>query len=230
MVELAPRDGNGRFIKKGTDPADAVRTQTSISSPPPPPESPLDEPLVSFSVQNPFKKILHWLDDLRRHQTTTFDFKIKIPLIALPIFLVVLAGAFQYFFSLGKQSAQNVLPTPTAMPTVKPSPILISKVGVIKATYQVLAETDEASTPSPIITLSEVEGPPPTLTSTPTPTPIPPSRYVLVDKDDKIFFLITPSNLSLQRYLNQRVLVTGMYDAQKETIEINQSSDIEILP
>lgn len=265
LAKSRPRDAHGHFIKSGTDPQKTVATKIitesplpTIQNPPPLPTTPplfpnnattpkkttpkkdpkdLDEPLVV--INNPFHKLLHWLDDIRKKQTTTFDLKISVPLIALPIFLVVIGSAMQYMFTLGKQTAIDTTPSPTIQPTTSPKPIPISKVGIIKGTYtNVLAdEVTPTITPIPTNTPNPptpTHTPTPTLTPTPsptsTPTPIPPSRFVLVDKDDRIFFLITPSSFSLNKYLNQRVLLTGMYDASKETITVKKSSDIEVLP
>lgn len=238
-----PRDANGRFIPKNTLPEDTVKSNVKISAPPAPPKNPLDEPLVSIQIQNPFKRILYWLNDIRKKQTTTFDFKIQIPLIALPIFLVVLGTAFQAMFNFGRSIEKKeigALPTPTPIvivkPTLPPKPILISKLGTIKATYQVqnliiqniptftpipsvVVNTDQTSTPSPALVRP---------TNTPTPTPVV-SRYVLVT-GSQITFLIVSSNLSLNSYLNQRVLVTGLFDSSKNILMIDKSSDIELMP
>src|SRR4030042_3411890 len=56
-----------------------------------------EKPLVSFSISNPFKKILYWLDQIRKKQTTTFVLKVSVPLIALPVFIFAL-------FQVGKWS------------------------------------------------------------------------------------------------------------------------------
>lgn len=267
-AKAAPRDAKGHFIKKGTDPASTVATEVKTSTPIPtiqnppklstnapllpnsalqnPPKTsspkkpnPLDAPLVV--INNPFKALLHWLDDIRKKQTTTFDLKVSVPLIALPIFLIVIGGALQYMFTLGQKSVQNS-PTSQISPTSPTAPklIMISKVGIIKGTYStVLAdEVTPTATPqptnTPVPTNSPTPSPSPTFTPTPTftpsPTPLPPSRFVLVDKEEKIFFLLTPTTLSLNKYLNQRVLITGLYDQTKETITIKKLSDIEVLP
>ena len=225
----APRDASGHFVKKGSDPGSAVGSTLNTSNPvavikdgP----DPLDEPLIV--VQNPFKKLLHWLDQIRRKQTTTFDFKISIPLIALPIFLVVLGGAFLYFFNLGKQAQvpTGTQPSPLPVATSTPQmPVIVSKVGIIKATYMVLGDTDEQPSVTP---LPPTDTPIPTITPSPTMPAV--SRYVLEDDNHSIFFLITPASLSLQKYINKRVLVTGMYDKSKETITIKKTGDIEELP
>ncbi len=101
-IREKPRDAKGKYVKKGVDPKDTVfpvyKTASPIDTLKEGPDEFLDKPLVSFSVNNPFKKILVWLKDIRKRQTTTFNFKISIPLIALPIFLLIVGGAIQFFF------------------------------------------------------------------------------------------------------------------------------------
>lgn len=221
-----PRDAEGKFVSGDTDPITTAKTTVETSGPiniiTKPPKENFDEPLVSVQIQNPFKKLLHWLNDIRKKQTTTFDFKIKIPLLALPIFLAVLGGAFQFFFTLGQvkeKQAVAAMPTPTPIiivqPTATPAPVLISRMGTIKATYQVtelLPSNNEAS-PS-----AETE----------TPTPIP-ARYVLVKGED-IIFLVVPTEVKLEYYRNKKVLITGLYDKKTDTLQISKTTDIEILP
>lgn len=236
------RDANGRFMSNETQPEEGIKTEVEFKTPLKAvlkkPDS-IDEPLVSLSINNPFKKLLHWFDNIRKRQTTSFDFKIKVPLLALPVFLAFMAGLFQVFFNLGKiveKKGAATLPTPTPIviiqPTITPLPITTSRLGTIKATYQVLNLLSPTTTP--VIAISNDEAllsstPSPTVSS-PTPTPIPASRYVLVDKNDQIIFLLVPRTLSLNRYLNERVLITGLYDTTKNTLLINKSSDIEIIP
>src|SRR5579885_2907177 len=71
-----PHDAHGRFLPKPSRSSVATVTMQQDSS--------LDAPLVSVSINNPFTKLLHWLDELRKKQTTEFDItaKLKIPLIA----------------------------------------------------------------------------------------------------------------------------------------------------
>lgn len=240
IKEEQMRDARGRYMSKKTQPEEGIKTEVEFKTPLKAvlkkPDS-IDEPLVSFKINNPFKKVLHWLDNVRRHQTTSFDFKIKVPLLALPIFLAIMGGAFQAFFTLGKiveKKEVAALPTPTPIvitqPTIPPQPVIISRLGTIKATYQVLNLL--SPTTAPIITISEAllsSTPSPTISSI-TPTPIPASRYVLVDKNDQIIFLLAKQTLSLNRYLNERVLITGLYDTIKNTLEVSKSSDIEIMP
>lgn len=222
-----PRDARGRFVRKDTPPQDAAETTLKTTGPlntlSKKPDPSFEEPLISFSIQNPFKRILYWLNDIRKKQTTTLDLKIKIPLIALPVFLIVLGGAFQAFFSLGRYTQkQEILAKPTPTPKVitqltkPPEPVLVSKMGIIKATYQV----NDLLSPTPA-----------SASSTPTvyPTAIP-SRYVLVGRSDQIIFLLASSELSLNYYLDRRVLVTGLYDKMANTLKVGKASDIEVLP
>ncbi|MDP3988093.1 MAG: hypothetical protein Q8P80_03020 [Candidatus Levybacteria bacterium] len=222
------RDANGRFVKKDTPPADTAKTTVEASTPNlNPPDPSFEKPLVSFSINNPFKRVLYWLNDIRKKQTTTFDFKIKIPLIALPVFIIVLGGVFQTFFTLGRDSQKQEVaakptstPTPTqvviVVPTKAAEAVILSKIGYIKATYQV----QDLLFPTPVSS-----------TSAPTVNPSPvPSRYVLLEKGDQIVFLLTPAEISLGYYIDRRVLATGAYDKITNTLKISKVSDLEILP
>ncbi len=223
------RDAHGHFISKGTPPQATIKTKIKVDTPFSQAKAKdpwLNDPLVSLSIQNPFKKVLYWLNDIRKHQTTSFDFKIKIPLIALPVFLAVLGGVFQLFFSFGKSVQKQEIaaqPTPTPIviiqPTKPPVPIMVSKLGTIKATYQATALL---SPTTPVIP-SVVE-----VSPSPTSTPVP-TRFVLVKGED-ITFLVVPPDVNLAYYLNRRVLITGLYDKTKDTLQISKSGDIEILP
>jgi len=110
---MPQRDANGRFISS------KIKSTSSTSSPGDVPINPeFEKPIVSVTITNPLKKILYWLDQIRKHQTTTFAIKLSIPLIALP---VLVFAAFQ----IGRGSVvlpfmQKASPTPT--PNVKPSP------------------------------------------------------------------------------------------------------------
>lgn len=214
-----PRNAEGKFIKNDSNPKDAI--STSIKS-----ETLLDnqisdrdieKPLVSFSINNPLKKVLYWLKDVRKKQTTTFDFKIKIPLIALPIFLIVLGAAFQFFFNLGRQEEQKlVLLTPTPTVTTLENNVLTktSRAGTVKATYQVrdiAGKINEVSSESASPISSKI-----------------PSRFVLIEKNSRILFLLTSSDFSFSEYINLDVLITGYLNEKENTLSVESSKDIEV--
>src|SRR5216683_4713974 len=85
LAEKRQRDAHGHFI-------DTTSPQPSPSPVSTTTQDPLDAPLVSVSINNPFKQMLHWLDDLRKKQTTEFDIntKLKIPLLAWAVVVGVI--------------------------------------------------------------------------------------------------------------------------------------------
>lgn len=237
------RDSKGRFVAEGAPLESTTETTAKSTGAAAVIESAIedpssDEPLVAFKINNPFHKIIQWIKEIKKKQTTTFDFQVKVPLIALPVFLVVLGSAFTFFFNQNHQTdkSANITPIPTTSKiTPIPSPIYVSKIGTVKATYQVLSAVTKAYAeeisiqPSPTPTSIPTPTFTPTPTLTPTPTP-PPSQYVLLDKDEHITYLLTPKEVSLQKYLNKRVVIKGWYLANRETLEIRSSQDIELLP
>ncbi|MFH1187206.1 MAG: hypothetical protein V1697_03505 [Candidatus Levyibacteriota bacterium] len=86
----------------------------------------------------------------------------------------------------------------------------MSRLGVIKATYQIENILKKMPVGQSLFDEDEV------LDSTfssnpvysPTPTQIPPSRYVLLEKNEKVTFLITPQTIPLYKFVNLNVLVT----------------------
>src|SRR4030042_3318435 len=85
-------DESGEEIKGA-----AINIKSGVSTPGSDINPEFEKPLVSFSISNPFKKILYWLDQIRKKQTTTFVLKVSVPLIALPVFIFAL-------FQVGKWS------------------------------------------------------------------------------------------------------------------------------
>lgn len=86
-----------------------------------------EKPLVQLSITNPFRKILYWLDQIRKRQTTTFAIKLSIPLIALPVIIFAI-------FQLGRLSGisfqkTQLLPPATPLPA---QPITLSRAGILK--------------------------------------------------------------------------------------------------
>lgn len=122
---MPTRDAHGRFVSP------KIKAETSVASPADVPINPeFEKPVLQVTVTNPLKKILYWLDQIRKKQTTTFAIKLSIPLIALP---VIIFAAFQ----LGRNSAvlpfikyPPASPTPTNLPL--PSPVPYSRSGILK--------------------------------------------------------------------------------------------------
>ena len=136
-ARLQLRDEHGHFIKSAK-----VNIRTSAVTPFDPAgpvgtggreRSRIDEfekPLLQVSITNPFRKILYWLDQIRRHQTTTFAIKLSIPLIALP---VVIAGVFSLgrIYGINFQKSQaSPLPSPTTRYQIPDT--FLSRAGTLK--------------------------------------------------------------------------------------------------
>lgn len=118
-------DKHGNVIQTGN-----IKTKTrTINGIPVNPE--FEKPLFAVTLSNPFKKILYWLDQIRKRQTTTLAFKLSIPLIALP---VIIAAVFSLGRISGISFARSLQGTVDASPKVIPSPqpTTISKAGTLK--------------------------------------------------------------------------------------------------
>lgn len=187
--------------------------------------------LVSLNIKNPLTVFTRsFMKAINKPMT------IKIPpLYAFPILIGTLGVIPLSFFGLGKQVEKEklaALPTPTPIviiqPTATPAPILVSRTGTIKATYQVqyLLSPSPIPTTAPTDTQSSSSATP--TENPPTPTPVP-TRFVL-EKGGDITFLNIPSDINLSYYLNRKVLITGLYDKMTDTLKISKSGDIEVLP
>jgi len=213
-----PHGEHGHFAPKPDGPFPApsepssAQSSVSVNSKH---DTSFDEPLVSVSINNPFKKLLLWLDEIRKKQTTEFDInaKLKIPLLGWAILVGVLFGVInvsQYLQNVQLSSILSKYTTKSVtviVPPTAPTPILISRMGVLKASYQLT-----------------------NIVSHPTPNPISPTRYMLVTSVDEMTFLTLDKGVTLTPYLNKQVLVTGFYDAAKNTLHIHQDTDIQYVP
>lgn len=123
LAATRKRDAHGHFIKN----IDLAKAKVTISTPPAGTIPDFEKPLVQVSLNNPFKKILYWLNQIRKRQTTTLAFKLSIPLIALP---VIIAGVFTLGRATGI-SFQKTQTPPVVVPSPKPDPI-ISRAGTLK--------------------------------------------------------------------------------------------------
>ncbi len=210
---LHPHDSHGHFTPKPGTPVVAASTNSN---------SDIDEPLVSVSINNPFKKILNWLDDIRKHQTTKFKIDLEIPLLVWIATIIIILSALGISINISQYVANSQVVSLLAkaspksitvlFPTSVPAPVLISRIGTIKATYQLSGILPVSTHPSPAVAKAK-EG-----------------RYVLLTNLDQITNLEFSPGIQVTQYLNKRVLVTGFYDAQKNTIQITKDTGLEFLP
>ena len=200
------RDSNGHFIKSTTTAIETkvnegkdilhqlVKTESSHD----------DTALVDVKVSNPLHKISQILEQIKAHQSTTFDLKFTIPLIALPIFLL---AAFQ----LGRINT-SCLQTFT------------SKTGTLHV-LSVMAPVDTTPTiwqtmfayipliPQPVTKkdLVDIDQP------------------VLFTNDGNTITIVTKYLSSLHKYNNQPVVISGYSSACTNTMTLDATENVEAL-
>lgn len=186
---MTVRDANGRFVK----------STSSVSTPPVTPIPEFEKPLVSVSVNNPFKRILYWLDQIRRHQTTTFAFKLSIPLIAIPI---IIAALFTYS-KLRVASMTTVNPTPTPIPSPKP-------------------------TSSPTASPSATVAPTVNRTGTLRIAVGNQTTYLLALRNGTLVVLDVPKSIDLNKFKDKQVLVTGTLNSSTGILTVSEIAEVQI--
>lgn len=186
-------------------------------------------PVVSISINHPIGTMLRKIKNFLTHKQTLFSttFNIKVtPIVAIVSILgiaTVFGGGITTAYTFGKTMQDKFLSSlPSPTPKIVNPIIIISQAGVIKATYHLPPNAE----PSPIPTETSGSGSA-EITSIPTPTPNA-LHYILVTSTGSITFL-NSSSLSLENYVNLKVLITGMYDSSKNTLTITKTEDIEIL-
>jgi hypothetical protein len=191
-----------------------------------------DEPLIV--VNNPFKRILKWLYDIRKRQTTKFSINLNIPLlpfvaavaISIAIVLVFTFGTGLKVGEITITRAYLLLPTPTPFVvkelSATPAPYELSKIGVIKSTYQYKIATETPIPVEPSSMYQSAEDFNPAITSKPL-------RYLLLLNSGEYMFLSGPE-IRFDSYQNERVLITGLYNSLTNILSVSSPDKIEILP
>ncbi|MFO0703813.1 MAG: hypothetical protein U0525_03760 [Patescibacteria group bacterium] len=185
-----------------------------------------------FKIFNPLKWAMLYLQELQQDRDGKIT--LRIPFMWYLTFLIFVVGGSSalgalvsgpYAYFQGQMAERGIwltMPTPTPIVVVPtPAPVLVTRLGVIKATYQV-KNLIPSPTPNVISTSSAVFD----SQITPTMTPL---RYVLIAENNELLFLQVPSSISFNYLLNDRVLVTGLYDVNTKTLSIESSDDVEML-
>ncbi len=197
--------------------------------------------LFSFHFQffNPLRWLMRFLERLEKDKTGQIT--IKIPFIWYLTFLLLMFGGggvlgasliapVQYLKGqLTERTVWANKPTPTPVVIVPtPAPVLVTRLGIIKATYQV-QHLIPSPTPTPLSPTDSSRSSTLALTVTPDPVVSPIVRYVLMTDTYKLIYLKTPPDISLQRYIGMKALVTGYYTSTTNTIALDRLTDLEIL-
>jgi hypothetical protein len=186
---MTTRDTHGRFAK----------STSSVSMPPVTPIPEFEKPLVSVNINNPFKRILYWLDQIRKHQTTTFAFKLSIPLIAIPI---IIAALFTY--SRFRIAGMNkVHPTPAPITSPKPT---------------------SSPTPSPSASLAPTVNRSGTLRIAVGNQ----TTYLLALRNGTLIVLDVPKSIDLNKFKDKQVLVTGTLNSTTGILTVSEIAEVQI--
>ncbi len=117
-----------KLIHKSSKMTGALKTIKNVEE-----EKELEKPLVSVNVNNPISWLLKWINQIRKKQTTTFMFKLGVPLIALPILIFALATLFYNLNKITNPIQEKIIEK-------EPSSYATSKVGLLK----ILSESGQA--------------------------------------------------------------------------------------
>lgn len=121
-------DKEGKIVETGT-----ISTKSTAKTPEGLAIIPeFEKPILSVTINNPFRKLLYWINEIKKRQTTTLAFKLSVPLIALP---VILAGVFTLgrFSGISFQKTQTPTTAPiTPVQTESKIPITLSRAGTLR--------------------------------------------------------------------------------------------------
>lgn len=197
-------------------------------------EAAASEPLIT--VSNPLRFIFLWLEDIKNWIKKDSDGEIRIHIPFkwfVTALLIFLAGGAVPAYWQGKAveyAGWIARPTPTPIiviqPTLTPAPILVTRLGIIKATYQV---KNLIPTPTPTLAVSSPSssfGTSYPALSAGDPAPI---RFVLMTDTYKLIYLKIPAEVSLSKFIGYKALVTGLYTTASNTISVDKLEDIEVV-
>ena len=162
-----------------------------------------NDTLIDIKVTNPLKRIYTLLQDIKKHQSTTFSLRFTIPLIALPVFLFV---AFQ----LGRGDYLcNQKST--------------SKIGMVK-NISVDVPLDGTKEYSFIWNfLPFLPG------GKPQTTYKPEKRVLLLSEGKEPIQIIHTLDIDFTNYQGQNTVITGFYSECTNVMTVNSKNNIAIL-
>lgn len=194
------RDAQGHFIKSKAKVSGAGNLLANLIHAR---EGHDNEALIDIKITNPLKRIVEVLQEIKKHQATTFSFKFTVPLIALPVFLL---AAFQF----GRVQ--------TACPQ-----LVTSKLGTIKNLSVEVARDDSGwfwwlfspqFTPKPQA-VGELEAK---------------NLTILIGPQGETITVLHDKGLNLETYENQRVILTGKYSSCGGAITLDSPKNLTLLP
>jgi len=166
-------------------------------------ESDDDENLIDIKVNNPFKRIIELLKDIRRKQSTTFSLKFTIPLIALPVFLLT---AFQ----IGRFQTGCTPTIVTKIGTVKNITIDVpnEKVDLVASVLSFFRTVPKVRTGVPLVAKE---------------------RALLISPQGETLTILHTDEIGLGPLEGRTVFLTGSYSSCSPVIALDSKQNITVL-
>ncbi len=198
-TKYQPRGSKERLIKSVNEAKGSLEILSSLIKAK---ETEDDSTLIDIKVTNPLKRIYELLQDIKKHQSTTFSLRFTIPLIALPIFLF---AAFQ----LGRGSYVCTQD-------------FTSKKGVIKLTKVDIPTRQDGFLNK---LWSNVGAPAISSTSSGYVTE---ERVLLDSQMGDIVQVLSTKAIDMQQYKDQTVIISGIYSTCTHIMTLNSKNNITI--
>ncbi len=192
-----PRGSKDKLItsKEKTSGAAAVISKFLSTS-----ESDDPETIIDIKITNPLKRIYELIQEIKKHQTTTFNLKFTIPLIALPIFLF---AAFK--IGQGQGACRQFYK---------------SKTGLVR----VLSIDVPQESKDRITFLSSLLSFIPSFE--PTTYYIEESRTILIDNNGNTTTILHPKYINFSLLDNKKVIITGEYSSCASVLSVVSEKNV----
>ena len=161
-----------------------------------------DSTLIDIKVTNPLKRIYELLQDIKKHQSTTFSLRFTIPLIALPIFLLV---AFQ--LGRGSYVCTQDFTSKKGVIKITKVDIPVEQNGLFTQLWRTLRAPAISSTTSSYITED---------------------RLLLDTQLGDIIHILANKSIDMAYFQDQTVIVSGIYSSCTNVLTLNSQKNIVI--
>jgi len=198
-TKYQPRGSKDKLIKSVNEAKGSLEILSSLIKAK---ETEDDSTLIDIKVTNPLKRIYELLQDIKKHQSTTFSLRFTIPIIALPIFLFV---AFQ----LGRGSyvcTQDFTSKKGIIKLIKVD-VPAEQDGFISKLWKNIGVPSVSGISSEYVTEE---------------------RVLLDTQMGNIIHVMSTKAVDMQYYKDQTVVITGTYSSCTNTITLNSENNIAI--
>ena len=198
-TKYQPRGSKDKLIKSVNEAKGSLEILSSLIKAK---ETEDDSTLIDIKVTNPLKRIYKLLQDIKKHQSTTFSLRFTIPLIALPIFLFVAfqMGRGSYVCTQDFTSKKGVIKLTTVdIPARQDS--FLSKL------WRNLGAPAISSTSSDYVTEE---------------------RVLLDNQMGDIVQVLSTKAIDMRQYHDQTVIITGTFSTCTDILTLNSENNIVV--